>query len=225
MDAETVARLEALNAAFYDAVATEFSATRRAPWPGWARVVDRIGPVHSVLDVGCGNGRFLGALPEGVEYVGVDPCAALLADVPRRDGVSIVQGGWAERPWGARRFDLVVAFGLLHHVPSRARRAELIATLRSASTAFVAITAWRVDPSRAVPWSRVGVDRSAVEDGDYVLPFGRSSNALRYCHAIDDAEIDGWFDEVVDTFEADGRDGRSNRYVVARHQSASGGGA
>ncbi len=215
MDRETVARLEALNAAFYDAVAETFSATRRAPWPGWARVLDRVGPIGSVLDVGCGNGRFLASLPDAVRYVGVDPCAALRAEVPRRDGVEVLAGGWADRGWGARTFDLVVAFGLLHHVPSRSRRAELIEALRGASRGFVAVTAWRVDPARAVAPSRAGLSPDALEPNDHLLTFGHE-DALRYCHAIDDEEIDGWFDDVIDTFESDGRDGRSNRYVVAR---------
>jgi tRNA (uracil-5-)-methyltransferase TRM9 len=215
VDPRVVARLEALNAEFYDRVAADFSATRQSPWPGWHRVLERAGPVRSVLDVGCGNGRFAALLPDDVEYVGVDPCAALLAEVPPHHETLL--GGWSERPWGTRTFDLVVAFGLTHHVASAARRRALISTLRAASHGRVAVTAWRFDPARAVGWD--GVPAEALEDGDYFLGFGHG-DAVRYCHLVSDAELEGWFDDVLDDFVSDGRDGASNRYCVGSGASS-----
>ncbi len=48
--------------ALYDSFASTFSDSRRAhPWPEIDQVIDEIVPLGdiSLLDVGCGNGRFL----------------------------------------------------------------------------------------------------------------------------------------------------------------------
>lgn len=215
MKPDVIQRLEALNRTFYDRIAAAFSATRRAPWPGWTRVLSTVGRVDSVLDIGCGNGRLYNALPREVRYVGVDQCAALLAEAT--GGERILGDLWIA-PWDQGEFDLVVAFGVLHHIPGRARRKTFVQRMLRASRGFVAVTAWRFDTSRAAPWSTVGVAEAELEPGDYLMPFGDQREVYRYCHAIEAEEIAEWFEdaEVVDAFDADGRDGRSNRYVVAR---------
>jgi SAM-dependent methyltransferase len=78
----------------------------------------RPGPSARLLDVGCGPGHILRALPADVRYVGVDASADYIA-AGRRD--------WGERAefhcaradqvdFGDRRFDVVLAMGLLHHL-------------------------------------------------------------------------------------------------------------
>lgn len=72
VDDETKRRLEAINQRFYAGHAARFDATRRAPWRGWPRVLDRIrprlerAPAACVLDAGCGNGRFARFLDAGL---------------------------------------------------------------------------------------------------------------------------------------------------------------
>jgi len=72
-----------------------------------------------LLDVGCGPCDILGYLPNGVEYVGIDANAAYISAAQKRFGSrgsfyhctadmleSVVEGA----------FDVVIAFGLLHHL-------------------------------------------------------------------------------------------------------------
>lgn len=54
----TIQRLNAINREFYRVTAREFDQTRGAAWPGWERLLPYLHPPLSVLDVGCGNGRF-----------------------------------------------------------------------------------------------------------------------------------------------------------------------
>ena len=59
MSPETVLALNEINRRFYRTSAEAFSASRDYPWLGWERIVGGFPePPHSVLDVGCGNGRF-----------------------------------------------------------------------------------------------------------------------------------------------------------------------
>src|SRR4029079_9484921 len=71
------------------------------------------------LDVGCGEGRFCRALKaHGVDVVGIDPTAALLAAARRRDKNGAYLEGRAERlPFGDETFDLVVSYLSLIDIP------------------------------------------------------------------------------------------------------------
>ena len=63
MDAATIRNIIDLNNRFYKTVATDFSATRQMPWAGWDRLLPFL-PKEAIdiLDLGCGNGRFLSFL-------------------------------------------------------------------------------------------------------------------------------------------------------------------
>ncbi|MBI5666839.1 MAG: class I SAM-dependent methyltransferase [Chloroflexi bacterium] len=58
MNPETIRRLNAINREFYRITAPEFDQTRGTAWPGWERLLPYLRAPLSVLDVGCGNGRF-----------------------------------------------------------------------------------------------------------------------------------------------------------------------
>jgi 2-polyprenyl-3-methyl-5-hydroxy-6-metoxy-1,4-benzoquinol methylase len=58
MDAKTIHHLNSINRAFYAIVADDFDQTRGTAWPGWRRLLPYLPLPLSVLDVGCGNGRF-----------------------------------------------------------------------------------------------------------------------------------------------------------------------
>ncbi len=58
MDTKTINHLNAINRAFYATVADDFDQTRGTAWPGWQRILPYLPMPLSVLDVGCGNGRF-----------------------------------------------------------------------------------------------------------------------------------------------------------------------
>ena len=70
MDDATALALNAINLALYRDRAAEWSAVRTRPWRGFARVAGELASLPGerlrVLDVGCGNGRFLRTLDEAL---------------------------------------------------------------------------------------------------------------------------------------------------------------
>ncbi len=96
MDTDDARALIALNNRFYRDHAASFSATRTAPWQGWARVVELAASASDtkadaplrVLDLACGNMRLARHLARTlprtrINYYGVDRCAELAsADCP-----------------------------------------------------------------------------------------------------------------------------------------------
>jgi len=258
MDATTIARLNQINRDFYRTVAGDFDQTRGQPWPGWERLLGylrgrwteenklnyrgtedteretdsaQLLKVISVLDVGCGNGRFgvflRGATEWTIHYHGLDNNPALL------ERAQVALSGLSEtrleerdivaNPPDSGAYDLVALFGVLHHIPGVENRLALIRILaeRVAPAGILAFACWRFYEDerfkeRILPWP----DDLPVEPHDYLLDWRRGTTALRYCHYVDDAEHAALVEASrlceIATYRADGAAGDSNRYSVLR---------
>lgn len=243
MDDATAHQLNAINRAFYEATADEFDASRAEAWAGWRRLLPVLRPLMveplRVLDVGCGNGRFGVFLAESLRchltYHGADSSAALLERARAAlSGKASVSATFShldllDPPQLDGAYRLIALIAVLHHIPGRARRAELVRTLaeRIAPGGLLIFTSWRFHEfprfqRRLLPWDADLAGR--VEPGDYLLDWRRGRHAdlpaLRYCHAIDDDEeaelISASGLRPIMAFRADGEGDRANSYVVLR---------
>jgi SAM-dependent methyltransferase len=217
---ETIAALNAINRKFYRERAPEFSASRERAWSGWGELFDRLAGVlpetPAVLDVGCGNGRFArfleGRLGEGAfTYRGVDASPLGLGEARKRLGGRVTlrffehdfvaEDSPLPASLSSLSFDLVVLFGVLHHVPDRRKRLELLDRLAEALApgGLLAYTLWRFDRherfrKKLVPWEEfrlrtgVEIDLAELEPGDHVMTWGSGQGAFRYVHAASDDE-------------------------------------
>ena len=196
-----------------------------------------------VLDVGCGNGRFAAFLEaRGIpfRYLGIDASAPLLEHARARrlppELATWRCADFLEQPADsslpARRFGLVVLFGVLHHVPGRDRRLALLRALarRLQPDGLLALTAWQFEAfrrfrDRLLSWQAFNerapepVDLAQLERGDHLLPWGRG-HGVRFCHFAHDVEMEGLLKQAgldpVDRYRDDGRSRDLNRYFVVR---------
>ena len=217
MDRATILALNQINKDFYTQRAEEFVATRRGPWRGWLRLLEEVGEKQlSVLDVGCGNGRFALFLKEHLKrpfrYVGIEFSAIALQHA--RDNLSgmpsvtlrehDVAAGWPASPVPAdvpSDFSLITMFGFLHHLPGyQTRRTLLIELSRHlADNGILAFSVWQFGRfqrfrKKIIPWedflTRTGtsLDLSQLEAGDHILSWGDRDPAYRFCHFTDSEE-------------------------------------
>ncbi len=246
----TAAALHRINLDFYSRHAEAFSATRERPWPAWLRVAELLEERQddgrwSVLDLGCGNGR-LGRFLEGrwgerLRYHGVDASEPMLAIARAMGGGGrflcrdlLREGLPAEL--AEERFDLVTAFGLLHHLPGLESRKALLrdAAGRLSPGGLLAVSFWQFGAlerfrRRMVPWEVYNrtatepIDRLAVEEGDSLLAWGEAAEPgqtplVRYCHWTTPAEADRLLTSLPLTpavsFRADGQGGDLNLYRI-----------
>lgn len=119
----------------YDEIGSEFSETRRRAWPEFQAVLPYLKPGVRVLDLGCGNGRFLDFLKaQGIEfeYLGVDQSAVLLKEAHRcHPTAEFLLAEMSEvSSLVKERFDLIVAFASFHHLP----KTHFLETLKSWSS-------------------------------------------------------------------------------------------
>lgn len=150
------------------------------------------------------------------------------------DVIARLSGGrlWEslEAPDASR--DLAVSFGFMHHVPLECWRAELLRTLiaKVRPGGFVAVSFWRfLNSDKLARKAQETTIRARAELGipelppnDYLLGWQDTQGLYRYCHHFDEPEIERLLAAVADSaelvsrFEADGKTGNLNEYVVLR---------
>lgn len=231
MNRKTIQRLNDINRTFYEITASEFDQTRGRAWQGWERLVQFLEAPLTVFDVGCGNGRFAVFLAEALEgqiaYHGVDNNRQLLDYATEAlESYDNVEATFTEQDVVTgvlpdATYDLVVLFGVIHHVPGAQNRLQFLAKLaqRVKSGGLLAFAAWRFYEYERFRERLVDFpDDMAVERHDYLLDWRRGERALRYCHYVDDDELNRLITATamreVTRYRADGADDAMNMYVV-----------
>ncbi len=246
MNTATQTALRRINRDFYSRHAADFDRTRHpGGWPGWRRVVETAaratdGPLH-VLDLGCGNGRFALFLERNADlrghrpftYTGIDLSAELIAHARAAtaglDHIGFQVDDIEKCPLEAATCDLVVLFGILHHLPGFDTRRRTLerAAAAVAPGGLLALTCWQFADNpgfekRQLDWtSEEDVDPAELEPGDHLLRWGdQVSPARRYCHHTGEAELNRLVAGVrqVETwrYRSDGPGGRQNLYSLLR---------
>ena len=239
MNENTVKRLLDLNRQFYQTFALQFSQTRGRLQPGVMEILKRIPASARILDLGCGNGEFWRALRrqghKGL-YVGLDFSEKMISEASQGGALRVkkldarpadrnwllMQADLSNQDWDQRfpeaAFDIIVAFAVLHHLPSqdlRRRILEKIHYLLLSAGQFIH-SEWQFLNSprlraRIQPWHAVNLSATDVETGDYLLDWRRGGLGLRYVHHFDEQELaclaqETGF-EVLETFYSDGQPG------------------
>ena len=172
----------------------------------------------------------------------VDSCDELAADaggleIPvTYESSDIVGGLIAGAPLHdlhhAPQVDMAVSFGFLHHVPGADLRVRVLDGLIDAVRpgGCVAVSLWqfmnnpalaaKAHVTHAQASEALGLADDAFDEGDYLLGWKNVEGAWRYCHHFSDEEESRLVGTVstrahlIDMFEADGRTGAMNKYLV-----------
>ncbi len=248
MDAQTAEKLLTLNREFYAAFAQQFASSRPFADPAITSILPYI-PKRargiSLLDIGCGNGRLALLLEQerpGATYVGLDSApelieiaraqtAPLRTITARFHVVDVARPGWSQA-LGSRSFsfDSIACLAVLHHIPSLARRADILREARDLlmPDGRIILSTWQFLSHarlrrKIVNWDEVNIAPEKLEAGDYLLDWKRGGRGVRYCHLVDEAEIADLAAEsglrVRETFRAGGREGDLSLFAVLEHKT------
>lgn len=213
--------------------AEEFSATRKAPWVGWNRLLSNEKLIKkeelTILDLGCGNARFLRAVMKSNlklrSYLGVDNSSGLLGIANKEikeqgwesfaqlKNIDLEQVNWASEIKNS--YNLITAFGLVHHFHTNEQRLNLYkyASELLDSGGIFCITFWQFVKNEKL----AGKSRNLDGNNDYELPFG-NNGAKRFVHYTDESEIQKLESStqltLIDEYYSDGAEGNLNLYKI-----------
>lgn len=112
--------------ATYDSIAEEFSGTRYKKWPKVEEFLQSIPKGSILLDVGCGNGKYLDN--NGTINIGCDISLNLLTICKTR-GFEVAYCDMMKLPYKERSFDTIICIAALHHISSAKRRQKCIESM------------------------------------------------------------------------------------------------
>lgn len=126
LDDKVASQLEKLHVhQVYESIADHFSETRHKPWP---KVVDflrqSLCPGAVLVDVGCGNGKYLGQI-EDIYQIGLDYSRNLLGFV-RDKNCEAVRSDALNLPLNDRVADACISIAVIHHFSTLERRIRAV---------------------------------------------------------------------------------------------------
>lgn len=251
MKSETIESLNKINQKFYNQIGPIWNPASDYYWEGWELLLESIKSNSEkelkVLDIGCGNARFFQFLQERlpfikINYTGVDSSIFLIDQATKRSisntnsynliEADILLPNWLEKV--DSKFDLVVMFGLMHHIPSKSNRLKLFANtcdlIRPGGnlifTTYQFLDLPRLQkrvvnfakPENANLATELNINLNDFEKGDYILDWVKLKTGYRYCHYFDQEEIDELIKsqslDLKNQFFADDRMSNRNRYFI-----------
>lgn len=126
----------------YDKIANKFSATRHKKWPKVDKFISNLKTGSLLLDVGCGNGKYLNYTH--TMNIGCDMSRNLLL-VCKERGFEVVQCDFMRLPFREERFQALICIASLHHITTEKRRQlclEVLINRMLANEATALIYVW-----------------------------------------------------------------------------------
>ena len=165
---------------------------------------------RSVLDVGAGTGRavmyLMDAFPD-VVVRGVEPVDALITQAVQSNGVpagAIVTGSGSDLPFADGEFDVVIATGVMHHVP---KPSALVAEMIRVSNRgiFISDNNRFGRGSRTARWVKLFIHRTGLWPLAYRIRnrgknfyYNEGDGGVAYSYSVYDsvAQLNEWADRV-----------------------------
>ncbi len=262
MKKSTLKKLSETNYNFYQTAGMFWNPSENYFWQGWSKLLPHIRNLElkikseklKVLDLGCGNGRFANFLKQHfvnteIEYTGLDSSDFLLTQAEAKKQQNFAKfeilktdflfDNWPEQVKD-EEFDLVVAFGLLHHIPGYQNRLKILENARNLldKNGLLILTTWQyldverlrkrvVSAEKRIQiLNKLGIQGSELETGDNFLNWVKLVESIRFSHYFSPEELQKLLLDLkmnlIEKYQDDGRTGNVNGYFVLGELSSLG---
>lgn len=183
----------------YDNISTEFDQTRHHHWDEFQMLVPQLKDKQSIVDLGCGNGRFYDFLKKHCKphYLGIDNSSGLLKSARKNHPkAKFVKGDLLDIPVDDQSSDITVCIAAFHHIPSKKLRQKSLDEIHriTRTKGLLFLTVWNLHQPkyRKYVWRsylRWLLSLGSYDIGDTFIPWGKSG-VKRYYHAFTQKEIE-----------------------------------
>ncbi|XP_011155701.2 alkylated DNA repair protein alkB homolog 8 [Solenopsis invicta] len=111
----------------YEEISNHFSETRHKRWPNVTKFLEGLEEGTLLLDVGCGNGKYLCG-DQNVYKMGCDYSSGLM-DICRKRGFEVLQCDCLYLPYRDDSMDAAISIAVIHHLSTRERRQRAISEM------------------------------------------------------------------------------------------------
>lgn len=101
----------------YEEIATHFSGTRHSPWPRVQQFLQAQPPASLILDVGCGNGKYLAANQRAYQ-LGCDR-SSRLCEICAERGLRVFVSDCLAIPVRSGAVDVCISIAVIHHLATQ----------------------------------------------------------------------------------------------------------
>ena len=186
--------------------------------PGVKRILNHLGEVEHILDLGCGNGviaRYLLNHKHRGFYTGIDFSQVLIETArqlsekeirPQKTSYTFQHADLTSAEWNSAlpslNYTVVCAFAVLHHIPGNTLRYQILSRVHnllqnnplSTRPGCFIHSEWQFLnrarlKNRIVDWGKVGLTSQDVEPMDYLVDWRHGGFGVRYVHQFTEAEL------------------------------------
>jgi len=182
----------------YSKISTEFNITRKRDWKEFLTILPFIKNKETLVDLGCGNGRFTEFLKnhkKHVNYIGIDNNKELLGKAKENFGAKFQEGDLLKTGLPSNSVDHIISIAAFHHIPSKKLRIkslrEINRTLKQNGT--FSLTVWNLFQPKYKKYiwrSRLKhiLSFGKYDSRDTFIPWGKTG-VKRYYYAFTKNEI------------------------------------
>jgi ubiquinone/menaquinone biosynthesis C-methylase UbiE len=182
----------------YEIIANDFNRTRYSYWDYVYNFLNSIKTGSSLLDLGCGNGKYLGVRND-LNLYALDNCENLIKIVNvKYPFAKTFICDVTTTPFEDNKFDNIISIAVIHHLGSEERRLEMIKEiiriLKSDGQAL--ITAWATEQTGTKTLQK---STKISDNNDYLIPWEDKKNkkiSQRFYHLF----VEGEFEKLLSNF-------------------------
>jgi len=194
MNEKQAKKLIELNKQTYNAIADDFSHSRKYLWPEMDSLSQYIKDNDKILDLGCGNGRLIELIKgKQIDYTGLDISKKVISLAKKRYPNNHFRiGNLYNLPFANKSFDKVFAIASIHHIPSNKLRTKILEEIRRVvkPEGLIIISVWNLNKRKYLKQIKKSQkEHSYLEEGDLLKPWGKEKENLRYYHAFKKQEL------------------------------------
>lgn len=189
----------------YNEIGAHFSETRHSPWPNVENFMKSLPKGAVLLDIGCGNGKYLSVNEDNLLKLGCDRSESLLKVCVERN-FNVFQCDCLAVPFRDESVDAAISIAVIHHLATRDRRLKAIENMArvlvKGGTALIYV--WAKDQQKenvkstyllqhnkkSEPKSANEVATFKIDEAEIQLPVHR--NRTQFSHTSDGNVLVPW---------------------------------
>ena len=176
----------------YNIIADDFNRTRYSYWDYVHKFILSLKSFSSMLDLGCGNGKYL-SIRQDLNLYALDNCENLIQIVKKKYPlVKTFVSDVSTTPFESASFDYIISIAVIHHLATQERRLdmirEIIRILKPGGQAL--ITAWATEQTNTNTLTKAN---KISDSNDWLIPWEDKKKKIisqRFYHLFEKDEFE-----------------------------------